>query len=96
MDEDGVVMCSGPEEGEEVGWMKGWGGNGMEVHWWCKDNFVAYTVPCSCPKAEETASVSKHQVWRLNSGCAELPQVAMLTPPQECETDTCGPGTQPT
>lgn len=31
MDEDGVAMCSGPEEGEEVGWMKGWGGNGVEV-----------------------------------------------------------------
>lgn len=107
-DEDGVAMCSGPEEGEEVGWMKGWGGNGVEVprlgwewsgtevHWPCKDNSVAFTTLCSCPKTEETASVSKRQLWPLNSGCGELPQVAMLTPPQECETDTCGPGTQPT
>lgn len=62
MDEDGVAMCSGPEEGE----------------------------------AEETASASRCQLWPLNSGCGELPQAAMLTPPQECESevldvDTCGP-----
>ncbi|MEJ1271066.1 hypothetical protein NN561_001898 [Cricetulus griseus] len=56
---------------------------------------------CSGPEdgeeAEETASASKCQLWPLNSGCGELPQVAaMLTPPQECEmealdVDTCGP-----
>ncbi|KAL6064225.1 hypothetical protein STEG23_006331 [Scotinomys teguina] len=63
VDEDGVAMYSGPEEGEE---------------------------------AEERASASKCQLWPLNSGCGELPQVAMLTPPQECEmevldVDTHGP-----
>lgn len=63
VDEDGVAMCSGPEEGEE---------------------------------AEERASASKCQLWPPNSGCGELPQVAMLTPPQECEMealdmDTRGP-----
>lgn len=62
VDEDGVAMCSGPEEGE----------------------------------AEETASASRCQLWPLNSSCGELPQAAMLTPPQECESevldvDTCGP-----
>uniref|UniRef100_A0A8C6WCM6 Neurogenic locus notch homolog protein 4 n=1 Tax=Nannospalax galili TaxID=1026970 RepID=A0A8C6WCM6_NANGA len=64
VDEDGVAMCSGPEEGEEVS------------------------------QAEEPAS--KCHLWPLNSGCEELPQVAMLTPPQECEIEvpgvnTCGP-----
>uniref|UniRef100_A0A8C0W3B5 Neurogenic locus notch protein 4 n=1 Tax=Castor canadensis TaxID=51338 RepID=A0A8C0W3B5_CASCN len=62
-EEDGVVMCSGPEEGEE---------------------------------AEEMTPPSKCQLWPLNGGCGELPQVAMLTPPQESEieapdVDTCGP-----
>nr|XP_021518724.1 neurogenic locus notch homolog protein 4 isoform X1 [Meriones unguiculatus] len=66
VDEDGAAMCSGPEEGEEVG------------------------------QAEAPASASTCQLWPRNSGCGELPQVAMLTPPQECEmeapdVDTCGP-----
>lgn len=47
-------------------------------------------------EAEETTSASRYQLWQLNSGCGELPQAAMLTPPQECESevpdvDTCGP-----
>lgn len=63
VDEDGVVMCSGPEEGEE---------------------------------AEETGPPSKCQFWSLSGGCGELPQAAMLTPPQESEMeapdlDTRGP-----
>ncbi|XP_006215433.1 neurogenic locus notch homolog protein 4 isoform X1 [Vicugna pacos] len=57
VDEDGVVMCSGPEEGEEVG------------------------------QAEEMASPSKCQLWPLSGDCQELPQAAMLTPPQESELD---------
>ncbi|XP_017378244.1 neurogenic locus notch homolog protein 4 isoform X6 [Cebus imitator] len=66
VDEDGVVMCSGPEEGEEVG------------------------------QAEETGPPSKCQLWPLSGGCGELPQAAMLTPPQESEMeapdlDTRGP-----
>lgn len=49
------------------------------------------------PKAEETASPSKCQLWSLSSDCQELPQAAMLTPPQESEmdvpdVDTRGPG----
>lgn len=57
VDEDGVVMCSGPEEGEEVG------------------------------QAEEMASPSKCQLWPLSADCQELPQAAMLTPPQDSEVD---------
>ncbi|XP_030886992.1 neurogenic locus notch homolog protein 4 isoform X3 [Leptonychotes weddellii] len=57
VDEDGVVMCSGPEEGEEVG------------------------------QAEEMASPSKCPLWPLSGDCQELPQAAMLTPPQESEMD---------
>nr|XP_044632247.1 neurogenic locus notch homolog protein 4 isoform X6 [Equus asinus] len=55
--EDGVVMCSVPEEEEEVG------------------------------QAEEMASPSKCQLWPLSVDCQELPQAAMLTPPQESEMD---------
>ncbi|XP_062952594.1 neurogenic locus notch homolog protein 4 isoform X3 [Cynocephalus volans] len=63
VDEDGVVMCSGPEEGEE---------------------------------AEDRAPPSKCQLWPLSGSCGELPQAAMLTPPQESEmespdVDTRGP-----
>lgn len=59
VEEDGVVMCTGPEEGEE---------------------------------AEETAPPPKCQLWPLNSRCGEIPQVAMLTPPQEAsDVDTFGP-----
>lgn len=52
-------------------------------------------------EAEEPALAAKRQLWPLSSGCGALPQVAMLTPPQECEVevadvDSCGPGTQPT
>ncbi|XP_048661022.1 neurogenic locus notch homolog protein 4 isoform X4 [Marmota marmota marmota] len=63
VEEDGVVMCSGPEEEEEVN------------------------------QAEEMAPPSKCQLWPLSGGCGELPQVAMLTPPQESEIDVnaCGP-----
>lgn len=50
-------MCSGPEEGEEVG------------------------------QAEEMASPSKCQLWPLSADCQELPQAAMLTPPQDSEVD---------
>nr|XP_060470216.1 neurogenic locus notch homolog protein 4 isoform X3 [Panthera onca] len=57
VDEDGVVMCSGTKEGEEVG------------------------------QAEEVASPSKCQLCPLRGDCQELPQAAMLTPPQESEMD---------
>jgi Notch-like protein len=58
---------------------------------------MAFTDLCSYPKAEEMTPPSKCQLWPLNGGCGELPQVAMLTPPQESEieapdVDTCGPG----
>ncbi|XP_045429087.1 neurogenic locus notch homolog protein 4 isoform X2 [Pipistrellus kuhlii] len=53
-EEDGVAMCSGPEEGEE---------------------------------AEDMASPSKCQLWPLSGDCRELPQAALLTPPQEAEMD---------
>nr|XP_023397167.1 LOW QUALITY PROTEIN: neurogenic locus notch homolog protein 4 [Loxodonta africana] len=64
--EDGVVMCSGSEEGEEVG------------------------------QAEEMTPPSKCQLWTLSGDCGEIPQTAMLTPPQESEMETpdvdiCGP-----
>lgn len=50
------------------------------------------------PEAEEMASPSKCQLWPLSVDCQELPQAAMLTPPQESEmdvpdVDTRGPGT---
>ncbi|KAB0400302.1 hypothetical protein E2I00_011764, partial [Balaenoptera physalus] len=57
IDEDGVVMCSGPKEGEEA------------------------------DQVEEMASPSKCQLWPLSSDCQELPQAAMLTPPQDSEMD---------
>lgn len=43
------------------------------------------------------ASPSKCQLWPLSGDCQELPQAAMLTPPQESEldipdVDTRGPG----
>lgn len=49
------------------------------------------------PKAEEVASPSKCQLCPLRGDCQELPQAAMLTPPQESEmdvpdVDTRGPG----
>lgn len=109
MGKDGVAMCSGPEEGE-VSQVKlcvcvrvcvcGVGDYGIEVIVARKVNSVTFTFPCPCPKVEETASASRCQLWPLSSGCGELPQVAMLTPPQECESeipdvDTCGPGIQP-
>ena len=48
-------------------------------------------------KVEEMASPSKCQLWPLSSDCQELPQAAMLTPPQDSEmdvpdVDTRGPG----
>lgn len=61
MDEDGVVMCSVPKEGEE---------------------------------AEEMASPPKCQLWSLSSDCQELPQAAMLTPPQDSEMDVPDVDTQ--
>lgn len=47
-------------------------------------------------EAEESAPAPRCQLWPLSVGCGELPQAAMLTPPQECESevpdvDTCGP-----
>lgn len=50
------------------------------------------------PKPEEMSSPSKCQLWPLSGDCQELPQAAMLTPPQESEidvpdVDTRGPGT---
>lgn len=50
------------------------------------------------PQAEEMASPSKCQLWPLSADCQELPQAAMLTPPQDSEVDipdvdTRGPGT---
>ena len=50
------------------------------------------------PKAKEMASPPKCQLWSLSSDCQELPQAAMLTPPQDSEmdvpdVDTQGPGT---
>lgn len=69
----------------------------MELMERIKNKSVAFTDSCSCPKAEEMASPSKCQLWPLSGGCGELPQVAMLTPPQESEievsdVDACGPG----
>ncbi|XP_061002974.1 neurogenic locus notch homolog protein 4 isoform X2 [Dama dama] len=61
MDEDGVVMCSVPKEGEE---------------------------------AEEMVSPPKCQLWSLSSDCQELPQAAMLTPPQDSEMDVPDVDTQ--
>lgn len=59
-----------------------------------KHKSVAFADSCSCPKAEETAPPPKCQLWPLNSRCGEIPQVAMLTPPQEAsDVDTFGPGT---
>uniref|UniRef100_A0A8C2VC98 Neurogenic locus notch homolog protein 4 n=1 Tax=Chinchilla lanigera TaxID=34839 RepID=A0A8C2VC98_CHILA len=68
VEEDGVVMCTGPQEGEEV----------------------------PGQRAEDTAPHPKCQPWPLSIGCGALPQVAMLTPPQESEleasdVDTFGP-----
>lgn len=46
---------------------------------------------CSGPEegeeAEEMASPSKCQLWPLSADCQELPQAAMLTPPQDSEVD---------
>lgn len=46
---------------------------------------------CSGPEegeeTEEMSSPSKCQLWPLSGDCQELPQAAMLTPPQESEID---------
>lgn len=63
-----------------------------------KERQPSFTDCFSDPKAEEVASRSKCQLWSLSGDCRELPQAAMLTPPQEPEmdipdVDTHGPGT---
>lgn len=92
-------MCSGPEEGEEVGQVKALRQEGSRGGGRGKGQANRPSGGFSDPKAEDTASPPKCQLWSLSGDCPELPQAALLTPPQEAEmdspdVDTHGPGTR--